>query len=300
MSRLHVALRRLNRLTKKRSLILRPGFFDLLEVVAMSFLLDCCVRGSSFQSKCKMIMDATTLSQILQGTRVRPATRFSIGAHDFEVGVKNSGVQTTFFSSFLRLFFLSAARHPADFDGRPTAGAQVLAMVSSIPWHPYHFGPALHCRVPSRSESCYFSKSDRLFFFLKLSNATLVTCFLWGDLLFFWGKSDVLTEERGGETARSGPFNSSVCSAVHGCDAHEVIYVQDLLVRSETWTTKKSRQLQRGSQATVTYHQARGKGGLPPPKHVPIMPVSLVWAGEKKQQGKVEVERLRHQAPAQH
>ena len=29
--------------------------------------------------------------------------------------------------------FLRAARHPADFDGRPTAGAQVLATVLKVP-----------------------------------------------------------------------------------------------------------------------------------------------------------------------
>ena len=31
-----------------------------------------------------------------------------------------------------------AARHPADFDGRPTTGAQVLVSVSMIPRYPYH------------------------------------------------------------------------------------------------------------------------------------------------------------------
>ena len=51
--------------------------------------------------------------------------------------------------------FLDVVRHPADSDGRPTAGAQVLAWVSMVPWHPCHSGPALHSRVPSRSESCY-------------------------------------------------------------------------------------------------------------------------------------------------
>ena len=38
----------------------------------------------------------------------------------------------------LLCFLLRAARHPADFDGRPTAGAQVLASVSMIPWYPCH------------------------------------------------------------------------------------------------------------------------------------------------------------------
>ena len=84
------------------------------------------------------------------------------GAYDFDFDVKSFSVQTTFnmrsaIVSFLRtflVFFSRAARHPADFDGRPTAGAQVLAKVSMIPWYPYHSGPALHCRVPSRSVSC--------------------------------------------------------------------------------------------------------------------------------------------------
>ena len=45
--------------------------------------------------------------------------------------------------------------HTTDSDGRPTAGAQVLTRVTKVPWHPYHSGPALHCRVPSRSERCF-------------------------------------------------------------------------------------------------------------------------------------------------
>ena len=36
--------------------------------------------------------------------------------------------------------------------------------VAPLPWQPYHFGPALHCRVPSRSERCSLSKCDRHFF----------------------------------------------------------------------------------------------------------------------------------------
>ena len=56
-----------------------------------------------------------------------------------------------------RFLFFRAARHPADSDGRPTAGAQVLARVVKVPWHPYHSAPALHCRVPSRSERCLLS-----------------------------------------------------------------------------------------------------------------------------------------------
>ena len=61
-------------------------------------------------------------------------------------------------------FFLRAARHPADTDGSPTAGSQVLSKLPNLPWNPYHSGPALHCRVPSRSERCLLSKSDRYFF----------------------------------------------------------------------------------------------------------------------------------------
>ena len=64
------------------------------------------------------------------------------------IGTVDLGLQLT------PCFFLFyAARHPADFDGRPTAGAQVLAPVSLIPRYPYHSGPALHSRVPSRPVS---------------------------------------------------------------------------------------------------------------------------------------------------
>ena len=80
------------------------------------------------------------------------------GAYDFDSGVKDFSVQTTFSMRsaivffpedfFPEDFFLRAARHPADCDGRPTAGAQVPARVPMVPWHPYHFGSALHCRVP--------------------------------------------------------------------------------------------------------------------------------------------------------
>ena len=102
---------------------------------------------------------------ILQSTRVRQVTGFGNGVYDFGFGVKNCSVQTTFsvrsaivsFQRTSKVFFVY-------FDERPTAGAQVLARVLSIPWYPYHFGPALHCRVPSRSERYVFSKSDRHFF----------------------------------------------------------------------------------------------------------------------------------------
>ena len=41
--------------------------------------------------------------------------------------------------------FFRAGRHPADSDGRPTAGAHVLARVSMAPWHPYQ-----HCNGECR------------------------------------------------------------------------------------------------------------------------------------------------------
>ena len=68
----------------------------------------------------------------------------------------NSGPWSPAYAAPMLLFFFflfCAARHPADFDGRPTAGAQVLASVSMIPRYPYHSGPALHSRVPSRPVS---------------------------------------------------------------------------------------------------------------------------------------------------
>ena len=66
-------------------------------------------------------------------------------------GVKDFDVQMTFSMRSAFFFpedFLRAARHPADSDGRPTAGAQVLARVPEVPWHPCLSGSALHCRVP--------------------------------------------------------------------------------------------------------------------------------------------------------
>ena len=85
--------------------------------------------------------------------------------------------------SFLS-FFLRAARHPADSDGRPTAGAQVLARVPHLPWHPYHSGPALHCRVPSRSERCLLSKSDSFFVVVDCDESYLLSVELLSFLIF--------------------------------------------------------------------------------------------------------------------
>ena len=74
-------------------------------------------------------------------------------------------------------FFLRAARHPADSDRRrPTAGAQVLVRGPMVPWHPYHSGPALHSRVPSRSESCSLSMSDRYFFVVVDCDKRYLSC----------------------------------------------------------------------------------------------------------------------------
>ena len=62
------------------------------------------------------------------------------------LGLGKNGILSTPMKDFF-VFFL-AARHPADFDGCPTAGAKALASVSLIPWHPCHSRPALHRRVP--------------------------------------------------------------------------------------------------------------------------------------------------------
>ena len=85
----------------------------------------------------------------ISDSRVQPVTHFSM--------------QHTILSLMCRRFsarfflFLRAARHPADSDARPTAGARVLAMVLMVPWHLYHSGPAPHCTVSSRSERCLLS-----------------------------------------------------------------------------------------------------------------------------------------------
>ena len=85
--------------------------------------------------------------------------------------------------SFLRTFlvFFCAARHPADSDGRPTAGAQVLARVPMVPSHPYHSGPALpaECRLALRD--VYSPKATGTL--LWLLAATRVTCFPWSCCL---------------------------------------------------------------------------------------------------------------------
>ena len=69
-------------------------------------------------------------------------------------GIGNENGAFFFFFFCFFVFFLRDARHAADSDGRRNAGAQVLERVPMVPWHPYHSGPALHCRVPCRSERC--------------------------------------------------------------------------------------------------------------------------------------------------
>ena len=51
-------------------------------------------------------------------------------------------------AELVRNFFCVLRGTQRTLTGRPTAGAQVLARVPKVPWHPYHSGPALHCRVP--------------------------------------------------------------------------------------------------------------------------------------------------------
>ena len=71
-----------------------------------------------------------------------------------------------------------AARHPADFDGYPTAGAKALASVLLIPWHPCHSGPALHRSVPFLRCEHSISVNAR-HFLVVLQNETRVTRFRW-------------------------------------------------------------------------------------------------------------------------
>ena len=78
---------------------------------------------------------------------------------------------------FFKFFFL-AARHPADFDDCPTAGAKALASISLIPWHPCHSRPALHRRVPFLRCEHSISVSAR-HFLVVLHIETRVTRFRW-------------------------------------------------------------------------------------------------------------------------
>ena len=141
-------------------------------------------------------METTAISEILQSARVRPVTRFSM-EHTMSSLARRAHMcrRRSVYDphvSFLRTFqfFLRAARHPVDSDGRPTAGAQVLARIPMVvPRHPCHSGPALHCRVPSRSERCLHSKSDRYFFVVVdcdwsyLLSVELLSCL---DLISFF------------------------------------------------------------------------------------------------------------------
>ena len=114
----------------------------------MKFFLKKLSTGGCFSTVCGTHASLTSL-----GTRGN--CKMTSNTFHFEFGVKI--MQTTF-------SFLSACFFPCLFGvlrgtqrtltGRPTAGARVLAMVSLVLWHPYHSGPALHCRVPSRPERC--------------------------------------------------------------------------------------------------------------------------------------------------
>ena len=96
-------------------------------------------RGNSFQSKSKMTKEITAKSEI-------PVCN--------QWHASQCNIRFRVWCSACFFPFLCAARHPVDSDERPTAGTRVLAMVLRVPWHPYHSGTALHCRVPSRSERC--------------------------------------------------------------------------------------------------------------------------------------------------
>ena len=92
------------------------------------------------------------------------------------LGLSKNGILSTPMKVFF-IFFL-AARHPADFDGCPTAGAKALASVSLIPWHPCHSRPALHRRVPFLRCEHSISVSAR-HFLVVLHIETRVTRFRW-------------------------------------------------------------------------------------------------------------------------
>ena len=133
---------------------------------------------------------------------------------------------------FLRTCFLRAARHLADSERRPTPNSQILARVLMVPWHPYCSGPALHCRVPSPSDSCHLSKSDRHFFAVVACDkcdlafrgvAVLPSPCVIGDvvaLLVFWRArplSCVESTTRGKKKTRSLCVRISLVSGqVHG------------------------------------------------------------------------------------
>ena len=106
-----------------------------------------------------VIRDSSEYSCATSDTLLKWSIRFRFWREELQCADDvQYAIRNCFFPEDLLVFFGVASRHPADFDGRPTAGAQVLARVSMEPWHPYHSGPgpALHCRVPSRSESCFY------------------------------------------------------------------------------------------------------------------------------------------------
>ena len=102
-----------------------------------------------------MIMEITK-SEILMSTFGATSDTLPKGPYDSDSGVKDFSVQTTFSvrsAIFFLRTFLRAARHPADSDGRPTAGAQVLARVPVVPWH---------CRVPCSPFVLVFIQKHRV------------------------------------------------------------------------------------------------------------------------------------------
>ena len=110
------------------------------------------------------------------------------GAYDFDFGLKSFSVKTTFsmrsaFVSFSRtfLFFFACCE---DTDGRQTAGTPVLATVSLIPWYPYHSGPALHCRVPSRSELSIPESDEHFLVVVERDSCDLLSVELLSCLVF--------------------------------------------------------------------------------------------------------------------
>ena len=75
------------------------------------------------------------------------------------------------------VFFLCAARHPVDFDGvcceapfdgRPTAGAQVLATVSMVPWFRATQGQHCTAECRSRSVSTRYPKAQGIFVVVEM------------------------------------------------------------------------------------------------------------------------------------
>ena len=90
-------------------------------------------------------------------------------------------------------FFCVLRGTPRTLTGRPTAGAHVLARVPKVPWHPYHSGAALHCRVPCSPFVLAFLQKHRVQAFRSFCLDCI--CFrleLLSCLVFWW---DVTEQE---------------------------------------------------------------------------------------------------------